>query len=112
MKFAPLHINSGYSLLQSGLTFEPLFNAIKTNKYEGVGLCDIDTLSGLPEFNQYCKNNNVKGINGLDIKVTIENATWNLSLFCVNEEGYRSLLRLSNIAMTSTVKYEDLNKEK
>ncbi|MCF0116904.1 MAG: DNA polymerase III subunit alpha, partial [Bacilli bacterium] len=63
---------------------------------------------GVPEFISYCKKNKSQGAIGLDLKIKIINTEWLISLFAVNEEGYESLISLSNIAMTGLVTIDDL----
>ena len=50
MKFAPLHIVTGYSFLQSGLTMEKVARAIKSNNYFGGAISDNEVMYGIPEF--------------------------------------------------------------
>ncbi len=96
MNFIPLHIYSGYSILQSGLNFERIFNTTLKNKYPGIGLCDLHTMSGIPEFEDLAKKNNLRSIFGIDIEVTLLNERFLISIFALNEEGYRSLIKISS----------------
>ena len=50
MRFVPLHIISGYSFLQSGLTIERIISGLKTNDYFGMGLSDNEVMHGIPPF--------------------------------------------------------------
>ena len=47
MKFAPLHVISGFSFLQSGLTMEKIAKAVKSNDYYGIALSDNEVMYGL-----------------------------------------------------------------
>ena len=46
MIFAPLHIVSGYSFLQSGLTSERISKSVKVNDYFGAGIADKEVMYG------------------------------------------------------------------
>lgn len=105
MNFIPLHIYSGYSLLNSGLNFDRVFDGVQTNKYIGCGLCDKNVLSGVPEFISRCEKNNIKPIIGIDVPVNINNTLFTISLFALDEQGYLSLVKISS-SLTSTL---DLN---
>ena len=54
MKFAPLHIVTGYSFLQSGLTIEKVAKALKSNDYFGAGISDNEVMYGVPHFINAC----------------------------------------------------------
>ena len=55
MKFAPLHVYSSYSFLQSGLTIQKIVNATKVNDYFGVAICDKEVMYGVPNFAIECE---------------------------------------------------------
>ena len=48
--FAPIHIKSGYSFLQSGLTIDKIVSSLKKNDYYGAALADLNCLYGVHEF--------------------------------------------------------------
>ena len=50
MIFAPLHIVSGYSFLQSGLTSERISKSIKDNDYFGAAIADKEVMYGVTSF--------------------------------------------------------------
>ena len=60
MKFIPLHLNSGYSFLKSGIQFEKLAAFLQENEYDVCGLTDLNVMYGFPSFNNVCKRNNIK----------------------------------------------------
>ncbi len=91
MHFIPLHIYSGFSYLQSGLTIEKIAKVVKANGYEYCGLCDNGSLSGIAPFEHLIKGVGSKPVFGMDIQTPIGT----LSLFIKNEEGYRNLLSIS-----------------
>lgn len=91
MDFIPLHLNSGYSFLQSGILFNKLSKKLNELNYKYVGLTDLNVLFGFPSFNEEMIKNNIKPIFGMDLK--INNNLF--SLFVQNETGYRNLCVIS-----------------
>ena len=57
MKFVPLHVVTGYSFLQSGLTIERIETALKKNDYYGIGITDHEVMYGIPPFISMMKRN-------------------------------------------------------
>ena len=51
MKFIPLHVNSGYSILKSGIKINDYILLAKKLGYDTVGMMDINSFCGLPKFN-------------------------------------------------------------
>ena len=89
MDFVPLHVYSGYSFLHSGLSIRKICGLAKKMGYFGVGLSDLETMSGFPELSHLLEKEPLKAFYGLDVVVdeTL------LSLYLTNEEGYRNLYR-------------------
>ena len=106
MKFAPLHITSGYSFLQSGLTMEKIAKAMKDNDYFAMGLTDTTGLYGVPEFVNALEELKKKYVIGLDVNVDGDN----ISLFVINEEGYRHLI-IINTALSKNELAWDIIKD-
>jgi len=91
MDFIPLHINSAYTFLNSGITFDRLVNKLNLEKYNIVGLSDLNVMYGFPSFYKENLKNGIKSIFGLDIKINGDL----FSLFIINENGYRNLCEIS-----------------
>lgn len=90
MNWIPLHVYSGYSFLQSGLTVKKMvLQAIKRSaKY--VSLCDVQSLSGAPELDHLARQYGLRPLFGSEFKIGND-------IFCCfiqNETGYRNLLLL------------------
>lgn len=104
--YFPLHIYTGYSFFKSSIKVEDLIFKCKENNYEFVGISDINNLYAYPLFNKIALKNNIKPIFG--IEVTIEDYTF--SLYIKNEEGYLSLIKLTNLLSKNEnkIKLEDL----
>ena len=80
MSFAPLHIYSGFSYLQSGLVGERIPFLAKKLGYSACGICDAGTLSGFAPFAHSAAKAGVTPIFGMD---------------CVLKEGVFSLFALN-----------------
>ena len=90
MIFAPLHIVSGYSFLQSGLTSERISKSIKDNDYFGAAIADKEVMYGVTSF--------IKGMDSIKkpylIGEEFEIDGDNICLYVMNEEGYHNLITL------------------
>ena len=90
MIFAPLHIVSGYSFLQSGLTEERIIKGIKDNDYFAAGIADKEVMYGVTSF--------IKGMDSLSkpylVGEEFEIEGDFLCLYVLNEEGYKNLIKL------------------
>lgn len=91
MNFAPLHIRTGYSFLESALTVEKAVSAIKKNDYYGGAITDKGVLFGIPEFVHLMETVKKPYIIGLEINID-ENV---ISLFANTDEGYLNLCYIS-----------------
>ena len=111
MDFAPLHIYSSYSLLKSGLDFDRIFKSAKKNKINHLGICDFNTLSGIPEFYSLCLKNDIKPLIGCDINVKYNDTNLTISLFCTDEESYLSLVKIVSSINNNQSSLENIKNE-
>lgn len=102
--FAPLHIRSGYSFLQSGLTIEKIENSINKNGYFGAALADFEVLYGIHEFADTLDKLKKPFAVGMEVAVNGDNIT----LFVKSEEGYRNLLNISYAIQKEQFSFEVL----
>ena len=107
-KFVPLHIVSGYSFLQSGLTIERIGAAIKKNDYLGAGLADKDVMYGIPSFIKMMEQINKPFIIGID--ASFQNDA--LVLYAINEEGYKNLVAINTLIQKETIDEKGLEQHK
>ena len=89
--FAPIHIKSGYSFLQSGLTIEKIVSSLKKNDYYGAALADLNCLYGVHEFTDALAKINKPSCIGMEVSLGDDF----ISLFVKSEEGYRNLLKIN-----------------
>lgn len=90
MNFVPLHVYSGYSFLKSGLSLEKLLDGLKKKSFQGAGLSDYQTLSGIPNFVKMLEKEHLKPIVGMDVSINDDI----FSLYILGEIGYRNLLAI------------------
>ena len=108
MSFIPLHVYTGYSFLQSGITEENFLKALKKRGFKGSGITDFNSLSGVPHFYKALKQEKLNLLAGVDFLID-DNL---LSFFALNEEGYRNLLKLLFIKRTRNLTYEEVGRHK
>ena len=94
MRFVPLHVVSGYSFLQSGLTMERIINGLKTNDYFGMGISDNEVMYGIPPFVKAMEKVGKPYIVGESFNIDGDS----LSLYVISEEGYHNLIALNSIS--------------
>lgn len=103
MYYTPLYIKTDGSLLESMIQIDDLISFAKENQLKALTITDSVLYNGI-EFYEKCKNNDIKPIIGLEIK--IENTI--LILYARNHKGYESLLKLSTLSTERELKQEDI----
>lgn len=106
MLFAPLHVRSCYSFLSSGLTIERIARSVKKNDYFGAAITDKNVMYGVPFFIDVMEKISKPFLVGLDIEVDEDN----LSLYALDEAGYRNLCFISTISSQNPITLEFLAK--
>ncbi|MCD8204049.1 MAG: DNA polymerase III subunit alpha [Coprobacillus sp.] len=102
--FIPLHVISGYSFLESGLTIEKIAGVVKKNNLKGAGLSDQGVLYGLPSFMHLARDNDFKAVCG--ITLNIEGLL--ISLYITSEEGYREICALTPLIKGDSLPLETI----
>lgn len=108
MIFAPLHIISCYTFLESGLTIERIKESVNKENYFGAAIVDKKVMYGVPFLIKAMESINKKYLVGITIEVDGDY----LSLYALNEEGYRNLCLLSTHAEQKDLTIEELKKYK
>ena len=104
MIFAPLHIVSCYTFLESGLTIERIKESVLKENYFGAAIADKKVMYGVPFFVKAMEEIKKGALVGLNIAVEEES----LCLYALNEAGYRNLCLLSTHAEQSDVTLKEL----
>ena len=104
--FINLHTHSHYSLLDGLATIDHLVKAAKDKKVDALALTDHGVMSGIIEFYQKCKANNIKPIIGVEAYIATgdmhdrkpKSKPYHLILLAENNQGYKNLLKLTSLA--------------
>ncbi|MFJ8264444.1 DNA polymerase III subunit alpha [Peribacillus asahii] len=101
--FTHLHIQSGYSLLNSTVKIDELVTKAKADGMESLALCDRNVMYGSLYFYKACKKYGIKPIIGLLADVLDqEEKAYPLLLLAINQEGYHHLLKISSAIQTKS----------
>ena len=108
MNFAPLHIVTGYSFLQSGLTIERVIKGITSNNYFGAAICDVEVMYGVPSFVSEMERINKPYIIGEQFEIDGDY----ISLYVISEEGYKNLILIDEHNQNNALDLEFLKEHK
>ncbi|ARI76813.1 DNA polymerase III subunit alpha [Halobacillus mangrovi] len=96
MTFTHLHIQSGYSLMNSTINVEQLAARAKDLGYQSLALTDKDVMSGAVAFYQVCKRHGLKPIIGLKVDVQTGSGPMPTILLAMDHFGYQNLMKISS----------------
>lgn len=103
--YTPLYIKTDNSLLSSLINIDELIKYALKNNISSLSITDSN-MYGVIEFYNKCIINNIKPIIGLEL--TIENKK--IILYCIDNNGYKNLIKLSTINSEKTIDYDNLKK--
>jgi DNA polymerase-3 subunit alpha len=103
--YTPLYIKTDNSLLSSLINIDELIKYALKNNISSLSITD-NNMYGAIEFYNKCIINNIKPIIGLEL--TIENKK--IILYCIDNNGYKNLIKLSTINSEKTIDYDNLKK--
>ncbi|KAA9300908.1 MULTISPECIES: DNA polymerase III subunit alpha [Aerococcus] len=101
--FAPLHVNSAYTLLKSPMSLADYVALGKKLGYQALGLADVNVLYGVCEFYDLCQAAGLKALIGLSLQLPSELLGQGFEEYVVyakNQAGYQVLMQLSTLAKT------------
>ncbi|KAF0159066.1 MAG: DNA polymerase III subunit alpha [Syntrophaceae bacterium] len=104
--FVHLHVHTTYSLLDSTLRLNDLFNKAKEYQMLAIAMTDHGNLFGAIEFYQHAEKAGIKPIIGCELYVapksrfdksssSIEESSHHLVVLVKNMQGYKNLLKLT-----------------
>ncbi|MBR2857850.1 PHP domain-containing protein, partial [bacterium] len=98
-KLVNIVVHSYYTFLQSSLSINEIVDFAVSNNLKYASLVDINVMYGAIEFYKQCLQNQIKPIIGIQIKY--QNS--DLVLIAKNYHGYKRLMQISSIVMTSSL---------
>ena len=102
--YIPLFNKSNYTLLSSLLKIDDIINYAKNKNISEIALTDTNMYMTM-EFINKCRDNNIKPIIGLVVKLDHE-----IVLYAKDYKGYQSLIKLSTIQSERKIEVDDLKK--
>lgn len=99
--FAPIHIISSYSFLQSGLTMKKIAKFVAESGYFGAALTDEGNMYGVPEFAHAMMEMNKPYLLGMNIVIDEVNFT----IYALNEVGYHHLIDINTAIQKEKLDY-------
>ena len=102
--YTPLYIKTDNSLLSSLINIDELIKYALKNNISSLSITD-NNMYGVIEFYNKCIIN-IKPIIGLELR--IENKK--IILYCIDNNGYKNLIKLSTINSEKTIDYDNLKK--
>ncbi|KHE72405.1 DNA polymerase III subunit alpha [Halobacillus sp. BBL2006] len=104
MAFTHLHIQSGYSLMDSTIKVNDLVMRAKNLGYHSLALTDKGIMSGSVSFYEACKTNGIKPIIGLKVDVLTDTGSIPTLFLAKNHFGYQNLMKISSWIHTKNEK--------
>ena len=101
--YSTLGIKSDYSLLKSLIKIPDLISFAVFNNIKELGIIDDNLFSSI-EFYDECKKNDIKPLIGLDVIVN----NYNVFLYAMDYEGYKTLLKINTIKQQRIITIADL----
>lgn len=103
--YTPLYIKTDNSLLSSLINIDELIKYALKNNISSLSITD-NNMYGVIEFYNKCIINNIKPI--ISLELTLENKK--IILYCIDNNGYKNLIKLSTINSEKTIDYDNLKK--
>ncbi|WP_169910954.1 DNA polymerase III subunit alpha [Evansella clarkii] len=104
MSFVHLHIHSEFSLLRSAAKLDDLAARAKALGYTALALTDIDAMYGIIPFWKACRKHGIHPVLGVELAYAAdhpsatEKITSRIIFLAENNEGYKSILKLTSKA--------------
>ena len=96
--FNHIKIHSQFSICEGAIKIDDLKDISKNNKLKAVGLCDTSNLCGALEFAEKLSKSGSQPIIGTQINFKLNETTGLLPLFALNEDGYKTIIKLSSLS--------------
>ncbi len=96
--FNHLKIHSQFSICEGAIKIDDLQDISKQKKLKALGLCDTSNLCGALEFAEKLSKSGSQPIIGTQINFKLNDTTGLLPLFALNEDGYKTIIKLSSLS--------------
>ena len=96
--FNHLKIHSQFSICEGAIKIDDLKDISKDKKIKALGLCDTSNLCGALEFAEKLSKSGSQPIIGTQINFRLNDTTGLLPLFALNENGYKTIIKLSSLS--------------
>jgi DNA polymerase-3 subunit alpha len=96
--FVHLRVHSEFSIADGLIKVRQLASEVKRLGMPAVGLTDQVNLFGLIKFYQACVSAGVKPLVGADLLHSTADGSFKVTLFAMNQQGYKNLISLVSIA--------------
>jgi len=96
--FNHLKIHSQYSICEGAIKIDELKDFSRENKIKSLAICDTTNLCGALEFAEKISKIGTQPIIGTQINFKYGETTGLLPLYALNEDGYKSLIKLSSMS--------------
>ncbi len=96
--FNHLKIHSQFSICEGAIKIDDLKDISKDKKLKALGLCDTSNLCGALEFAEKISKSGSQPIIGTQINFKLNDTTGLLPLFALNEDGYKTIIKLSSLS--------------
>lgn len=96
LDFVNLGVHGAYEVLNGSRPYSDWCKKAKFLQHKTLGICEKNTLAGVLEFQQKCKDAEIKSIIGETVTVKTKNSSFDCKLYVRDENGWSSLLRINN----------------
>ena len=105
--FNHLKIHSQFSICEGAIKIDDLKDISKDNKLKALGLCDTSNLCGALEFAEKLSKSGSQPIIGTQINFRLNDTIGLLPLFALNEDGYKTIIKLSSLSFLKNDELSD-----
>ena len=96
INFNHLKIHSTYSICEGAVKIDELADYCKKYKIKAIGVCDSFNLCSALEFAEKISKVGTQPIIGSQVNLDYEGVIGKISLYAMNENGYKNLVKLSS----------------
>lgn len=108
MNYIPLHVHTGWSLLDSTVDINEYVNMVHENGGAACAITDHNNIKGLVPFFKACKGKKIKPIFGCELDIwQNDQFLGRITLLAKNKTGYKNLVSIVSMARSKERVFED-----